>query len=82
MRIGYFQDLSSSSVVVFDEAHNIDNVCIDSMSVAINRKMLDIINANLVVVENRVRHIRQTDAGQLQEEYNKLVITFSFFFFN
>ena len=27
--------------VVFDEAHNIDNVCIESMSVAITQKNID-----------------------------------------
>lgn len=29
------------AVVVFDEAHNIDNVCIDSMSVKITRKVIE-----------------------------------------
>jgi DNA excision repair protein ERCC-2 len=35
------KNLSRNSVVVFDEAHNIDNICIDSMSVRINRKLLE-----------------------------------------
>lgn len=29
------RDLNPHSVVVFDEAHNIDNVCIESMSVCL-----------------------------------------------
>lgn len=29
------------AVVVFDEAHNIDNVCIDSMSVKVTRKVIE-----------------------------------------
>jgi DNA excision repair protein ERCC-2 len=35
------KELAKESVVVFDEAHNIDNVCVDSMSVKINRRMID-----------------------------------------
>ena len=35
------KNLARNSVVVFDEAHNIDNICIDSMSVRINRKLLE-----------------------------------------
>ncbi|PIO54559.1 DEAD2 domain protein, partial [Teladorsagia circumcincta] len=32
------KDFSRRSCVVFDEAHNIDNVCIESMSVTITQK--------------------------------------------
>lgn len=35
------KELNREAVVVFDEAHNIDNVCIDSMSVKITRKLVD-----------------------------------------
>lgn len=35
------KQLAREVVVVFDEAHNIDNVCIDSMSVKINRRTIE-----------------------------------------
>lgn len=35
------KELNKESVIVFDEAHNIDNVCIDSMSVKINRRTVE-----------------------------------------
>merc|ERR1712136_398152 len=35
------KELSKKACVVFDEAHNIDSICIDSMSVFISRKTLD-----------------------------------------
>lgn len=35
------KQMAKEVVVVFDEAHNIDNVCIDSMSVKINRRTID-----------------------------------------
>jgi Rad3-related DNA helicase len=43
------KNLARNSVVVFDEAHNIDNICIDSMSVRINRKLLDRCQVRTVV---------------------------------
>jgi hypothetical protein len=36
-------------VVVFDEAHNIDNICIDSMSVKITRKLVERCQTSLQV---------------------------------
>lgn len=35
------KELNREAVVVFDEAHNIDNVCIDSLSVKITRRTID-----------------------------------------
>ena len=35
------KDLSRDAIIVFDEAHNIDNVCIESMSIDLTRGMLD-----------------------------------------
>ena len=35
------RDLERESIVVFDEAHNIDNVCIEALSVNIRRQTVD-----------------------------------------
>lgn len=35
------KEMGRETCVVFDEAHNIDNVCIDSMSVKINRRTVE-----------------------------------------
>ena len=34
-------EMSQDSIVVFDEAHNIDDACIESLTVKIRRKTLD-----------------------------------------
>lgn len=34
-------EMSKESIVVFDEAHNIDNVCIESLSIDLTRPMLE-----------------------------------------
>ena len=67
------KELSKSSVVVFDEAHNIDNVCIDSMSVKINRRILEKSSANIQFLEKTVAEMREDDANKLKEEYERLV---------
>ena len=35
------RELSKDAIVVFDEAHNIDNVCIESLSIDLTRPILD-----------------------------------------
>ncbi|XP_033210261.1 general transcription and DNA repair factor IIH helicase subunit XPD [Belonocnema kinseyi] len=67
------KELAKNSVVVFDEAHNIDNVCIDSMSVKINRRLMEKSSSNIQVLEKTVAEMREDDVNKLQEEYNRLV---------
>lgn len=45
------KELQKESVVVFDEAHNIDNVCIEALSVSVRRATLEGANRNL----NKIR---------------------------
>lgn len=48
------KELAKESVVIFDEAHNIDNVCIDSMSVKIHRRTIERATANIGTLEKHV----------------------------
>ncbi|KAF1588469.1 UNVERIFIED_CONTAM: General transcription and DNA repair factor IIH helicase subunit XPD, partial [Eudyptes pachyrhynchus] len=67
------KELAKKSVVVFDEAHNIDNVCIDSMGVNITRRTLDRCQANVATLQATIQKIKETDARRLAEEYRRLV---------
>ncbi|OXA59642.1 general transcription and DNA repair factor IIH helicase subunit XPD [Folsomia candida] len=67
------KEISKNAVVVFDEAHNIDNVCIDSMSVKINRRILDKCSTNLSTLEKTIEEIKEADTKKLREEYHRLV---------
>ncbi|KAG8234636.1 hypothetical protein J437_LFUL014212 [Ladona fulva] len=67
------KELSKSSVVVFDEAHNIDNVCTDSMSVKINRRIIERSTANLQLLEKTVSEMKEADVRNLREEYERMV---------
>jgi hypothetical protein len=55
------RELEAESVVVFDEAHNIDNVCIESFSVTLNRKLLDLSQKSVNVL-GKVRLEKRTAA--------------------
>ncbi|XP_071799505.1 general transcription and DNA repair factor IIH helicase subunit XPD-like [Asterias amurensis] len=67
------KELSKKSVVVFDEAHNIDNVCIDSLSVHITRRTLEKSQSNLDAIKRQIDRIKETDAARLKQEYQRLV---------
>ncbi|GJJ12366.1 hypothetical protein Clacol_006607 [Clathrus columnatus] len=67
------KELSKDAIVVFDEAHNIDNVCIESLSVDLTRPMLDSAARSVTRLGAKIEEIKRTDASKLQEEYAKLV---------
>lgn len=67
------KELNREAVVVFDEAHNIDNVCIDSLSVKITRRTIDKSSQALQQLEKTVAEIREEDAARLTMEYEQLV---------
>ncbi|XP_022824870.1 TFIIH basal transcription factor complex helicase XPD subunit [Spodoptera litura] len=50
------KEMNREAVVVFDEAHNIDNVCIDSLSVKVTRRTIDRSTMALQQLEKTVAH--------------------------
>ncbi|XP_060534815.1 general transcription and DNA repair factor IIH helicase subunit XPD [Cylas formicarius] len=67
------KEMARQSVVIFDEAHNIDNVCIDSMSVKIHRRTIERATTNINTLSGIVTDMRQDDERKLQDEYQRLV---------
>ncbi|KAG9318478.1 hypothetical protein JVU11DRAFT_569 [Chiua virens] len=67
------KELSKDAIVVFDEAHNIDNVCIESLSIDLTRPMLDSAARSVTKLGEKIDEIKKTDAVKLQDEYAKLV---------
>eukprot|EP01133_Synstelium_polycarpum_P009158 gene9158-10747_t len=63
----------SNSIVVFDEAHNIDNVCINALSVNIDKKTLDNSSKNITKINSTIETIKKIDEKRLRAEYSKLV---------
>ncbi|KAG0451464.1 hypothetical protein HPP92_026404 [Vanilla planifolia] len=67
------KEMQKECVVVFDEAHNIDNVCIEALSVSIRQQTLDGATRNLNRIAQEIDRFKATDAGRLRAEYNRLV---------
>ncbi|CRL05665.1 CLUMA_CG018698, isoform A [Clunio marinus] len=67
------KELAKESVVVCDEAHNIDNVCVDSMSVKINKRVIERGSQSLTHLEKLVSEMKEDDQKRLQDEYARMV---------
>ncbi|KAI4301268.1 hypothetical protein L6164_034562 [Bauhinia variegata] len=67
------KEMQKESVVVFDEAHNIDNVCIEALSVSVRRQTIDGATRNLDKMMQRIDKLEEVDRGRLHAEYNRLV---------
>lgn len=67
------REMEDKSIVVFDEAHNIDNVCIEALSVTLDRRLLDAAAGNLTALGSSVKQMKAADASRLQDEYARLM---------
>jgi len=67
------KELEAESIIVFDEAHNIDSVCIEALSVNINERALEQATRSLGRLSSEVSRIKKTDNQRLQQEYQNLV---------
>ncbi|PYI13573.1 DNA repair helicase RAD3 [Aspergillus japonicus CBS 114.51] len=67
------KELSKDCIVVFDEAHNIDNVCIESLSIDLTEDSLRKATRGANNLERKISEMKSSDAEKLQNEYTKLV---------
>lgn len=67
------KELSKDAIVIFDEAHNIDNVCIESLSLDLTNDMLKRASKGANTLARRIDDVKKTDSKKLQDEYEKLV---------
>jgi len=67
------RELEAESVVVFDEGHNIDNICIEAYSVELDKGKLNRAQRCASRLGRRVDELRAHDAERVQAEYERLV---------
>lgn len=67
------RELEKECIVVFDEAHNIDNVCIEALSVNLRQQTLDNAGRNITRLNSAIERAKSTDAQRLKDEYQRLV---------
>jgi len=66
------KELEKESVVVFDEGHNIDNICIEALSVELHRNKLDGAQRCVARLSKKVDAMRETNAERVRVEYENL----------
>ncbi|KAL2914057.1 TFIIH/NER complex ATP-dependent 5'-3' DNA helicase subunit [Polyrhizophydium stewartii] len=67
------RELSKDCIVVFDEAHNIDNVCTESLSIDISRPILEASARSVADLSQRIDRMKVSNAEKLQSEYSMLL---------
>lgn len=67
------KELSKDCIVVFDEAHNIDNVCIESLSTDITEDSLRKATRGANSLVEKITKMKDEDSDKLKNEYAKLV---------
>lgn len=67
------KELSKDSIIIFDEAHNIDNVCIESLSLYLTDDTLKRAGRGANKLADAVDEMKAQDSVKLQNEYEKLV---------
>ncbi|KAM9920620.1 hypothetical protein OXX59_007043, partial [Metschnikowia pulcherrima] len=67
------KELSKDSIVIFDEAHNIDNVCIESLSLYLTDETLKRAGRGAHKLAEAVDEMKAQDNEKLRNEYEKLV---------
>lgn len=67
------REMSKDCIVVFDEAHNIDNVCIEALSIDLTEDSLRRATKGASNLEIKIEEMKSSDEEKLQSEYQKLV---------
>ncbi len=67
------KELEAESIVVFDEAHNIDNVCIEAFSVILDKRKMENSMRGINRLSAKVGEIVTQKKLDFQKDYNNLV---------
>ena len=65
--------LDKNSVVLIDETHNIDDVCVDSMSIRIDKYILYRSLENLNLISREYDKRKEENFDMFKKEYNKFI---------
>ena len=64
--------LDENCIVVFDEAHSIDNSCIEAFSLNINQKVIEEASVNLDYLKQSFKDTKETAPELIKNEYEAL----------
>ena len=67
------KEIEKESIVVFDEAHNIDNICIEALSITLDKPTIFAAARNLNKLQKLIAQAEASNSQRLQDEYKMLV---------
>ena len=53
----FLKNLSKDTIVVFDEAHNIDDVCIEAYTLKVNNQVLTNATRNINGIQQKIKNL-------------------------
>lgn len=65
--------LTDKSLIIIDEAHNIDNNCVDALTHEMDKFTIDMAKKNLEILRSKCDNVIQNNFDLLEHEYNKIV---------
>ncbi|KII69442.1 TFIIH basal transcription factor complex helicase XPD subunit [Thelohanellus kitauei] len=67
------KEIESSSIVIFDEAHNIDSACIEAFSVTLDQSIIIGCREALELVADKLSNVKLSNREKLESEYSLLL---------
>jgi DNA excision repair protein ERCC-2 len=67
------KNVSDNAMLIIDEAHNIDDVCLESKTVRIDSFLLDVALKNLDQLKSAYQKQKDLNFENFKTEYNKLL---------
>jgi DNA excision repair protein ERCC-2 len=67
------EEIKKNSVVIFDEAHNIDDVCREAYTVEMNKKMMEMCNQNVEKLEKKIKETELYNKEKLEKEFDSMI---------
>lgn len=58
----FLKNLSKDTIVVFDEAHNIDDVCIEAYTLKVNNQVLGSAVRNVLNISDKISNLSEENA--------------------
>jgi DNA excision repair protein ERCC-2 len=68
----FLKNLSKDTIVVFDEAHNIDDVCIEAYTLKVNNQVLANAGRNINGLQDKIRNLSEESVERYKAELKKV----------
>ncbi len=68
----FLKNLSKDTIVVFDEAHNIDDVCIEAYTLKVNNQVLVNASRNINGLQEKIRNLSEESVERFKAELKKV----------